>query len=548
MGFLEIHLPLKRPGIGLAEPEGLSIFEQAGYYYISRGTEQLARLRKRSAYPSTYCRRLDDKTVVFGYGPITVSDNDESLQVILHGDGSLAIKRDYYATLPIFYSVAAGIFVLSNSYESVVCALPAATLNHDSLLETLLPNPDRHADLWEEVKILEERHILTIDRGQRPVVQLPDPRPWASSNQAGESNPRLFKDTLESSLEAFIEKFDMDGTLAFEVSGGIDSALLPLHVAKTRKGRVPGILGSMGFPGGFGATQHEKLLTLAEQTDFRALRAVIDPKDEYPLARIVKGVQSPPFYCFSEIYSEPLGDLADRFAQQGVQVVATGIGGDELFENTLSAEQQLFFGNVEQQRRRSLHYPPFSTPKMREQYVRSAPMVAPYPLPLLGVSLHGAQLARNNIYISRDIWPVSPFANAELYQFCQGLPVRFRANKNILRAFYEAHSFPKTIYQPSQNEHFGEFFADSFSTDRYGDLIQKLSQDSITKRLGLIDTARLLEVYKEYRAGTVVEGRKWLLYIYTWLCAELNLQEEQMVELKNQGEILARIQATVKKQ
>lgn len=523
MDFLRIQIELDKLDSYLLS--GFVVSEDSQYYSIRSGEKLIAKLRIRKSYPSTYCRQISDEVVVFGYGPESPTSSEEFLQIILDKNKGLIVKRDLYATLPIFYGESNERFILSNDYEVVVQSFTSLGLNQNVLLEALLPNPDCHLTLWNQVKILDERHTLELDVAKKNIIVTPpSPRSWHSSKEAPRSDPTLFKEVFDSHLDNFLHKFQNLNSFAFEVSGGIDSATLPLYFAKKNK-EVRPLLGSMVFPGNFGETQDEKLIILSEKTGFQVEKVAIVEDKNYPLSRFNKSYRY--FYNFDEIYTEPLEELAGLLQSKGIKTVATGIGGDELFENTLSAEYQLRYGKNELKYRHQFSYPSFITSLAKKKYIEATPSQPPYPLPLLATSLHGANLARNNVYISHDIWPVSPYANVELYDFCQGLPAVYRANKNILRAFHEAFGFPKIIHSPKQNEYFGDLFERSFQSGAYDSMIENICQSSITRQLGLIDTDKLMQ---EYEALKLEQNKKKLymfFYIFSFLSTEINLQFAQ---------------------
>jgi len=481
------------------------------------------KLKKRDNYPSTYCYQIDESNIVFGYGKLNPHEGDEFLQAAISKKGSLLIQRDIFATMPLFFIKTVDLFLASNNYGFVANHLNHSSINQVNLLETLIPNPDRHQTLISGIQILDERHILEINNQQLRTIK-PNPRTWGTSKQAGATNPRIFSSQLCEVLDKFIESRLSKEEFAFEVSGGIDSATLPLYFAKKRY-KDQCLLGSMIFPGSFEATQIEKLRQLSSQISSELIAIRISEETDYPLARFIKTghKRQTPFYSFEEIYSEALLKLAKSFQAKNIKVLATGIGGDELFENIVSTQHELQFGAKEKQRRRKMSYPPFLTEKYIEEYVSSTPSLEPYPLSLLAVSVYGAQLARNNIYIEHDIWPVSPFTDTELYNYCQGLPAHFRANKNILRAFHQANDFPESIYNPQQNEHFGMFFEQAIKSEKYARAINYFVKHSALSQMGYVDTNKLLEFYNNYRFNRAGVS-KWLLNVFAWLSLEINIK------------------------
>jgi hypothetical protein len=160
---------------------------------------------------------------------------------------------------------------------------------------------------------------------------------------------------------------------------------------------------------------------------------------------------------------------------------------------------------------------------MREEYIAATPNYPPYPLPLLSVSLYGAGLARNNIYIEQGIWPVLPYADVQLYEYCQGLPASVRANKRILRAFCATYDLPQIIYSPKQNEHFGTFFEEALLSGNYGEFAAQLATSSVAAGYGFVDTDAVLKMLQG-KGGLMDANKQWLLHILEWMSAEANLQ------------------------
>jgi hypothetical protein len=513
VSFLQINLGQHDSLINGSSGFGVKLID--GFYVIGTPEAPFFKLRERDDYPVTYAC-LHEGAVIAGYGPVSPAPNDEFLQIIIDSDGGVALKRDAYATMPLFYSNSSEHFILSNDYSYVFDHLKSVTLDQRGLMDSLMPNPDSRSTLWQEIKIAGER--LELERNSTGLqTRLPKEREWTFSKQADQSDPKHFSRRLSDHLENFGDLFAKNEGFAYEASGGLDSSSLPLYYSQARPGYQRGPLNSMLLPGNFGVSQFAKLEALSKTTGSRNDYIQVDQETDFPLARFLKGDQTGGYYCFDEIYSEALKKLVVHMAGQGTRVVATGIGGDELFENTLSAEQQLHYGLIELTRRKGASYPPFLTNRFRQEYIASTPDLPPYPMPLLGSSLHGAQTARNNIYINNDIWPVSPFADVDLYRYCQGLPAQFRANKNILRAFHAAHKFPEVIYNPRQNEHFGDFFDESLASGKYDELVSEIAYNSVTVRLGLVDIDELIRIYNNRET-------EWLFHVYVWLNAEINLR------------------------
>lgn len=517
--FIEIFVDYKKIG----RTNILPIFEATlagGYYTLGDRKSGLEiKLKQRTDYPTTYCKKIDNENIVLGYGSYDPTDKEEFLQIIVSKNGDISVRRDLFVTLPLFYSYVESIFCLSNDYQSILSKTPKLTANNLHILETLIPNPDRHTTLWDEIKILDERTIIEII-DKKMELKSPAPRNWAKTKDAPTQNPKAFSHVLGDALDSFINTRLKNQHFGFEISAGVDSSLLPLYFSSRHD--IRGLYGGyMELPDSFGFSQNKKMKQLQSYTGLEITSCRISYEDNYPLARVLEG-NIKCFYTFEEIYTEALDELAKKIQNLGLKVIATGIGGDELFENVISKSAELRYGDGEVSRRKTTDYAPFLTPKYIAGYINSTPKDAPYPMPLLAISTIGAGFSRNNVYINRDIWPVSPFAQPNLYEFCQGLPVHFRANKNILRAFYQANNYPSVIYNPTQNEHFGLFFDNSLKLIKYKNAIDYYVKNSKVAEMGYIDTDKVLETYVLSKKGNSDYDR-WLFNIFTWLTLELNL-------------------------
>jgi len=517
MAFLKARISQHQPD---DISSGFILRDEGGYYTLeSKGSTSL-QLSKRAAYPVTYAHQTQGGAFVCGYGQYDPSPNDEFLQIIINPQGHVRIQRDAFATLPLFYACTPDELIISNDYGYVFSALPSKTLNLRGVLSSLLPNTADRDSLWSEISVLGERQVLEWFEGKM-VVHQPKARGWSSSPQAEESDPADFKRILDGHFSSILENVVTRNSLGFEASGGLDSATLPLYCAPFLKySDVP--IFSIVYPGDFGTSQLEKLESLASTTGLELHTVFADPATMYPLARMIQGRAPYVHTSTEEIYTEPIARMVQEMAARHISVVGTGLGGDDIFENRLSSEQQLAYGHVERRRRRMLHYPEFYTAAFRAAYIESTLEVPSYPLPLLPVSLSGQPNTHNNIYIERGIWPVSAYADPELYRFCQGLPAHFRANKNILRAYHSAYGFPEAIYNPRQNEHFGPFFIESLSSGRYDDIIYSLASNALTAELGYVDLDMMLVTYEQCKAN--LADKMQLYYVFLWIGTEINLQ------------------------
>jgi asparagine synthetase B (glutamine-hydrolysing) len=421
-----------------------SVREISGYHQV--GAPQGAffvRLKKRSAYPGTFCRQIDSETIVLGYGAQSPNADDEFLHITVKRNGSIYIARDIYATLPLFYGLAGQTFAISNTYTDICQLLPHLTESAVGTVETLAVTPSHFIFPWEEIHVLGERHQLQFTAAPPNVTVIPPAsRTWLTSPEAPQTDPRDFWKVFSAQLDAFTERCLSGQHIAFEVSGGLDSAALPLYLAQ-KHGQLSTPAVSLSFPGKFGVSQYEKTNVVSHIAGLTMQRIELETvRNKALLGAVIDDPAAGDFYCPREAYLAGYSAMAENLKQQGVEVIIRGTGGDDCFENVLDPAQVCMYGTAEKQRR-SKALAPYFTAKFTQEYMAAVQETAPYPMPLLPVSYQRGQLAHESIYIDHDIWPVTPFADAELYTFCQGLPAHFRSNKNILRLFFEAASIRK---------------------------------------------------------------------------------------------------------
>ena len=521
MRFLE--LTLKSKGAQSEQEDApFSVHEDSAYYIVQTPRVSL-RLRKRSAYPGTYCRIVGPDELVCGYGSSQPREDEEYLRIVISRRGSIQVYRDGYATLPVFYGQSGNTFVLSNDYAFVCKHLPNLTLSKQGTLETLLLNPSSYQLIWQEIHLLKAVHELSLQEDGTVSVLPTSSRPWMFSWDAPQADAHDFARYFSQHLDSFIKLFANE-VVAFEISGGLDSATLPLYMA-ARNIPINARAAAMIFPNDFGDSQKVKLAVLEAVTGLRIEKLPLDVDKHWALKDIME-LSRPErhFYANRNTYHNPSVEFLDSFANTGVKVVVTGLGGDDCMENVVDIPRELEHGDIAYARRHDQIYPRYITTKAIDHYLATAP-AASQALPPLPFSVYHAGPGGYNDYIERDIWPVSPFLNPNLYTYMQGLPAYFRSNKNILRLFHKAYHMPDIIYAASQNEDFSVFLNKMFTSPYYEQLIRTYAADSVAAGLGYVDSDELLKMYESLKTNTTGNDREQgelQAYLDMWLNFEIN--------------------------
>lgn len=474
-------------------------------------------LRKRRAYPGTYVR-VNGPVAVFGYGSreaVITTDHIPSDQEFLQcqinlATGSLSIQRDVFCTLRLFYSATDTTFTCSDDLAELTKTATIHCIDEKALADELFLLGWSERTLFKGVSLLGPASRIDWQKGAVQYERM------AIREAAMPGDAHAFKQNFEATLAKYWHLCGHEQA-GFETSGGIDSSTMPFYIAKTHpEERLT--IGSMQFHKSFGESQAQKLIDIADTVNGELFTSQLDTKRQFPLARYVMPKYSPrPFYHYQEIYTEALAALARAFVERGVEVVFTGIGGDELFENNT---RQV----TDKRNQRSRGILEKSTYFMTDAHKLFNTYQKVDTQGYSGVLAESAFIAgqsRNNVYIDHGIWPVAPLADPPLFNYCQRLPIAFRANKNILRGYHEAHHMPRSIYQPSQNEHFGAFFKQSVRQN-YADVLEVLLRKSVLHKLGLIDPSSVMATFQ--RACETDDADKYFFDLYRIAGIEINLQ------------------------
>lgn len=481
-----------------------TIRESFGWYRVSSATFT-ALLRIRNDYPVTYCQKEKNGDIRLGYGAAASSLDDEYLRIVIKHDGSLEVERDVICTLPLYYGYDGKKLVISNDFHEVCASLEKLTPNIEHISSAFHKFTDMWDTLFAEVNILGERQRLTFQKGL--MIHQPPPRLWTHNAELLPTDPRQFVYILQKHLDTFFETRLAGSLFTFEVSGGLDSCLLPLYLSTKSIGPLTGY--SLIMPGGdMRERQLNKLHAVSRAARMQLSFVQLD--DAYDLMPALLPDAGDTFLpTMHGIYSASYMSAIAQMHGRGVRVIVCGLSGDQMFEHT--PPQDVY--NLAEEF--SKHRAEFAGPSLHYSKIKVPPtLLSP------NTVIENSSLANN--YIRHDIWPVSPFQNLGLFNFCQALPIQYRANKNILRAYYQAAQFPSLLYTGS-NEDYYAYFKNILSNGVVASRVANLSKGAYTEAVGLVDTSKIRKLYDQVsRQGEDPENK--LYYIYDWINIEQNLR------------------------
>lgn len=514
-------------------------------FWILKTRNSFCSLRKRDSYPKTFLLQKKG-AFLLGYAePKLYSQLEQLAQfekltklikkwgqeshreyfliLIENNPSRLKIFRDALCTLPIFYFKKKEGLSFSNLFHFLLPFIKEEEeigIDFQTLSEYLLalPRANRNSTILNVIKILGERSTLTYNGNK--LLQLPSPAPVISEKSTSEQPQQLFEKKLRETLIRAWNKLPSGTKIGFEISGGVDSATA-LGFYSIRNPKIKFQAFSMVFPEKEFESQIKKLESLEQSFNIEIKTTPL--KDNYPLSSQAKIEERQPFYPAREIYSEALLDEIKLAKEYGIELLFTGIGGDELFKID-PREPEGHQGEKEVEFRRSLNLPSFFTSFFEQKFLENLPFKTSFPTPLIPYSVHEANLARNNIFIENDIWPLSPLASAELTYFCRSLPQKLRNEKRILKNYQQSKGFPKEIFSSKINEDFSLFFKKSIKKPYFKKLFKNLLSKSALADLGLINKQKLNQVYLNYyqsESNQVINP----IHFYTITVAEILLQD-----------------------
>ncbi len=337
-----------------------------------------------------------------------------------------------------------------------------------------------------------------------PAEPVPRPRPLKAEADA----PAIFLGILEASMRRWLDRGPIAGA---HLSGGLDSALVVATGARI----VDTPLRTYG------------LLMTREQRDAQQRRrdeliarfelrdTAVMGEDFLPFDGDGARMRTQRVVPWEEIYQEATDRLLLAAREDGVTMMFSGIGGDELCyphatETTKAADE---CGVM----------PSFLTASAIELLrdvpasIDCAPTAAISTSALEGF---GASATRN---LQFGLWPVSPLATPELVRFCRRLPREWRDDRRIARTALARLGCSTVVTHPPEVDDFSPMFDRCLITARR-DFMRSLFAESRLAGLGLVDRDRLLSAYDASCAQAGKEEPEARLPFFATALLELTLR------------------------
>jgi asparagine synthase (glutamine-hydrolysing) len=183
----------------------------------------------------------------------------------------------------------------------------------------------------------------------------------------------------------------------------------------------------------------------------------------------------------SSYYSEAFDAVAHTAAAQGVKLMLTGFGADEVMSTPGPTEPT------------PPDLPPWLGPRalaaLDQINTNTAPPTAVSAPTLMACASHSPA------YLAAGIWPIAPFANPAVGRFARQLPAEWAADKRLLRERLMRAGIPSLAARPQDGEDFTPIMHQALRAHALP-LLNELADSLTLASLGFVDPAALHDTLK----------------------------------------------------
>ncbi len=301
----------------------------------------------------------------------------------------------------------------------------------------------------------------------------------------------MFKEILNHSMKRWIHD-DMK-TISAELSSGLDSGIVSIIASSltSTKLQTYGLL----------VMDEYKEAQISRRNEFIARFGYedtsIDIEGFLPFSRNSYRIINAEMVPWEGCYHAAFNHLLSLAKQKKNNLLFTGFGGDELFfsywDEMDDEDKKSYISSAYLQRDK---VPLFIKDDLYETYFDTVNSIKRAPKSLMSDSSVEAVAYGSPVYLSNNIWPVSPYCTPELINFCRSLPFSWRKNRRLQREFLAQSGCSKKITHPQKPEDFGPvmFHALQQSVSQ----VNKLFKNSYLADLGYIEPKKFISAYQEH--------------------------------------------------
>jgi len=243
--------------------------------------------------------------------------------ISIYDKGKLYLFRDRLGKKPLYYMRHAKFFIFASEIKAIVPFLSNKKLNKDALhayLSFLAPTPPH--TFYKGIEKLESGHFAIYEEGKFEIKAyydlLPAPTKIETEEEALEKIETLLHESIQKRLMGDVEV----GSL---LSGGVDSSLIA--AMSTQKGKNLKTF-SLGYEGYAKYDERVYAKEVAEHLGLENIDVELSKETFFNnLDKVMTALDEP----LNDPAAVPLYSLFSRVKEEGIKVVLSGEGADELF-------------------------------------------------------------------------------------------------------------------------------------------------------------------------------------------------------------------------
>jgi len=243
--------------------------------------------------------------------------------ISIYDKGKLYLFRDRLGKKPLYYMRTEKLFVFASEIKAILPFLKNKTLNKDALhayLSFLAPTPPH--TFYKGIEKLESGHFAVYKEGQFEVKAYYDLLPQKINISTEEEALSCIKESLQESIE---KRLMGDVEVASLLSGGVDSSLIAAMSAQMGTKLKTFSLGYEGYQ------QYDERKYAKEVARHIGVQNIDIELNKKTFLENLDGAM----YALDEPINDPaavpLYTLFARIKEEGIKVVLSGEGADELF-------------------------------------------------------------------------------------------------------------------------------------------------------------------------------------------------------------------------
>jgi len=393
---------------------------------------------ERGNDPKTYFRETQDD-LTFGYKS---KNRLEYLNVKVDFiQKKVIVERDYKSSLIIYCFFDGYTLLLSDSFLDMKEFCTNENFDKDLFESSLFAEDTSSKTIFKNVTILfpERKYVFSILSADCELVSF---------------SPTIDDFTLDMLPDYYEAEYGKQN-IAYEVSGGKDSSLLPIITKLKHEFNASDFMYGLKFTGVDGETQMARIHNLSRilgvPYDYMDLDSDVYILNQYDSIDTFREFNFDP-------YKSALTKLKQILVKHNSTISFNGLGGDESFlrkfsigDDTGNENNQIFDKIFQSRVKRSVYSSENST--------------------IFSPSVYSAIMVCSNSFIRDGIWRVSPFQDVNTLNYLQNLKT---TKKDFFKSFYnifEEENFAE-IFQ--NNESFQDFFRRSVNNSKFKEEMLKM--------------------------------------------------------------------------